>query len=31
LRVRKLIESPYPSDEEVLKAIKEKIAHGPSA
>ena len=26
LRVRKLVESPYPSDEDVLKAIKEKIA-----
>lgn len=27
LRVKKLVESPYPSDEEVLEAIKEKIAH----
>ncbi len=27
LRLKKLVESPYPSDEEVLKAIKEKIAH----
>ena len=27
LRVKKLVESAYPSDEEVLKAIKEKITH----
>ncbi len=27
LRVRKLIESPYPSDEEVLAAMKERIDH----
>ncbi len=27
LRVKKLVESPYPSDEQVLKEIKEKIAH----
>ncbi len=27
LRLKKLVESPYPSDEDVLKAIKEKIAH----
>jgi formylmethanofuran dehydrogenase subunit B len=27
LRVKKLVESPYPSDEEVLREIKEKIVH----
>ena len=27
LRVKKLVEAAYPSDEEVLKAIKEKITH----
>lgn len=27
LRVRKLVDSPYPSDEEVLRGIKEKIVH----
>jgi formylmethanofuran dehydrogenase subunit B len=27
LRVKKLVDSPYPSDEAVLKAIKEKIAN----
>lgn len=27
LRVRKLVESPYPSDEEVLREIKEKISY----
>jgi formylmethanofuran dehydrogenase subunit B len=27
LRARKLVDSPYPSDEEVLRAIKEKIRH----
>jgi len=27
LRLQKLVESPYPSDEEVLKTIKERIAH----
>jgi formylmethanofuran dehydrogenase subunit B len=28
LRVRKLVESPYPSDEETLRSIREKIAVG---
>jgi formylmethanofuran dehydrogenase subunit B len=27
LRVKKIVDSPYPSDEEVLKSIKEKILH----
>ncbi len=27
LRLRKLVDSPYPSDEEVLKSIKGRIAH----
>ncbi len=27
LRVKKMVESPHPSDEDVLKAIKEKIRH----
>ena len=27
LRVKKLVDSPYPSDEEVLQRIKEKIVH----
>ncbi len=27
LRARKLVDSPYPSDEEVLRAIQEKIRH----
>jgi formylmethanofuran dehydrogenase subunit B len=27
LRVKKIVESPFPSDEEVLKGIKEKILH----
>jgi len=27
LRVKKLVDSPYPSDEEVLKTIKERITH----
>lgn len=27
LRVKKIVESPYPSDEEVLKRIKERIVH----
>jgi formylmethanofuran dehydrogenase subunit B len=27
LRVKKLVDSPYPSDEEVLRQLKEKIAH----
>jgi len=27
LRVRKLVDSPFPSDEEVLRSIKEMILH----
>jgi formylmethanofuran dehydrogenase subunit B len=27
LRVKKLVDFPYPSDEEVLRALKERIAN----